>query len=198
MSSPEHLVLWWPRSSWTSLGRVGNQKKVRTFKIYSVSHGALGSPGCSLGPHHTWGLTGQGLPMYDLELGCLGLGTNGRGKPLSMEGWGGLSLHPRTCSDTGRCCPLCTRGSPLMGDVCTTSPLRFRVARIPEQRTSLVASEVKTITEPGPSMGDFRDSPQPGLLPEQRALLESGENHTKWLKPLAENKAEVRSGGGSC
>lgn len=76
------------------------------------------------------------------------------------------------------------------GEITILSVGRFRVARIPEQRTSLVASEVKTITEPGPSMGDFRDSPQPGLLPEQRALLESGENHTKWLKPLAENKAE--------
>ncbi|XP_066894963.1 tumor necrosis factor receptor superfamily member 19L isoform X4 [Kogia breviceps] len=67
---------------------------------------------------------------------------------------------------------------------------RFRVARIPEQRTSSVASEVKTITEAGPSGGDLPDSPRHGLSSEQRALLGSGGSHTKWLKPPAENKAE--------
>ncbi|XP_008850945.1 tumor necrosis factor receptor superfamily member 19L [Nannospalax galili] len=67
---------------------------------------------------------------------------------------------------------------------------RFRVARIPEQRTSSVISEVKTITEAGPSGGDLPDSPQPGLPTEQQALLGSGGSHTKWLKPPAENKAE--------
>lgn len=69
------------------------------------------------------------------------------------------------------------------------------MARIPEQRTSSLSSEVKTITEAGPSGGDLPDSPQPGLPPEQRALLGSGGGHTKWLKPPAENKAEVRAGG---
>ncbi|KAM6172221.1 tumor necrosis factor receptor superfamily member 19L [Erethizon dorsatum] len=76
------------------------------------------------------------------------------------------------------------------GEITILSVGRFRVARIPEQRTSLVASEVKTITEAGPSVGDLPDSPQAGLLPEQRALLGSGENHTKWPKPPAENRVE--------
>ncbi|XP_058989149.1 tumor necrosis factor receptor superfamily member 19L isoform X4 [Mustela lutreola] len=67
---------------------------------------------------------------------------------------------------------------------------RFRVARIPEQRSSSAAPEVKTITEAGPSASDLPDSPQPGLPTEQRALLGSGGSHTKWLKPPAENKAE--------
>ncbi|XP_048644049.1 tumor necrosis factor receptor superfamily member 19L isoform X6 [Marmota marmota marmota] len=76
------------------------------------------------------------------------------------------------------------------GEITILSVGRFRVARIPEQRTSSAASEVKTITEAGPSGGDLPDSPQPGLLPEQQALLGSGGSHTKWLKPPAENKAE--------
>ncbi|XP_077914653.1 tumor necrosis factor receptor superfamily member 19L isoform X3 [Halichoerus grypus] len=67
---------------------------------------------------------------------------------------------------------------------------RFRVARIPEQRSSSAVSEVKTITEAGPSGGDLPDSPQPGLPTEQRALLASGGSHTKWLKPPAENTSE--------
>ncbi|XP_065384771.1 tumor necrosis factor receptor superfamily member 19L isoform X3 [Macaca fascicularis] len=67
---------------------------------------------------------------------------------------------------------------------------KFRVARIPEQRTSSMVSEVKTITEAGPSAGDLPDSPQPGLPAEQQALLGSGGSHTKWLKPPAENKTE--------
>ena len=87
---------------------------------------------------------------------------------------------------------------PLMEDDCTTSPHRFRVARIPEQRTSSVASEVKTITEARPSGGDLPDSPQCGLSSEQRALLGSGGSHPKWLKPPAENKAEVRTRGERC
>lgn len=69
------------------------------------------------------------------------------------------------------------------------------MARIPEQRTSLLLSEVKTITEAGPSESDLPESPQPGLPPEQRALLGSSGSHTKWLKPPAENKAEVRAPG---
>lgn len=78
----------------------------------------------------------------------------------------------------------------------TTYPFRFRVARIPEQRTSSLLSEVKTITEAGPSEGDLPDSPQPGLPSEHRALLGSGGSHTKWLKPPAENKVEVSAGVG--
>lgn len=81
-----------------------------------------------------------------------------------------------------------------MGAVGTASPYRFRVARIPEQRTSSLLSEVKTITEAGPSEGDLPESPQPGLPPEQQVLLGSGGSHTKWLKPPTENKAEVRAG----
>ncbi|GAB1292396.1 Tumor necrosis factor receptor superfamily member 19L [Apodemus speciosus] len=76
------------------------------------------------------------------------------------------------------------------GEITILSVGRFRVARIPEQRTSSLLSEVKTITEAGPSEGDLPDSPQPGLPPEQRALLGSGASHPKWLKPPAENKAE--------
>ncbi|XP_055479249.1 tumor necrosis factor receptor superfamily member 19L [Psammomys obesus] len=76
------------------------------------------------------------------------------------------------------------------GEITILSVGRFRVARIPEQRTSSLLSEVKTITEAGPSEGDLPDSPQPGLPPEQRALLGSGGSHTKWLKPPAESKAE--------
>ncbi|XP_076969753.1 tumor necrosis factor receptor superfamily member 19L [Tamandua tetradactyla] len=72
------------------------------------------------------------------------------------------------------------------GEITILSVGRFRVARIPEQRTS----EVKTITEAEPSGGDLPDSPQAGLPPEQQALLGSGGSHTKWLKPPAENKAE--------
>ncbi|XP_064144739.1 tumor necrosis factor receptor superfamily member 19L isoform X1 [Loxodonta africana] len=76
------------------------------------------------------------------------------------------------------------------GEITILSVGRFRVARIPEQRTSSAVSEVKTITEAGPSGGDFPDSSQPGLPPEQRALLGSGANHSKWLKPPPEKKAE--------
>ncbi|KAK1336098.1 hypothetical protein QTO34_003898 [Cnephaeus nilssonii] len=72
----------------------------------------------------------------------------------------------------------------------STCKVGFRVARIPEQRTNSWASEVKTITEVGPSVGDFTDSPQPGLPTEQRALLGSSGSHTKWPKPPAEKKAE--------
>ncbi|XP_006870336.1 PREDICTED: tumor necrosis factor receptor superfamily member 19L [Chrysochloris asiatica] len=76
------------------------------------------------------------------------------------------------------------------GEITILSVGRFRVARIPEQRTSSVASEVKTITEAGPSGGNFPVSSQPGLPPEQRSLLGSSTSHTKWLKPPTENKPE--------
>lgn len=69
------------------------------------------------------------------------------------------------------------------------------MARIPEQRTSLLSSEVKTVMEAEPSGGDLSDSPQPSLPLDQRALLGSGGSHTKWLKPPVENKVEVRAGG---
>ncbi|XP_062949867.1 tumor necrosis factor receptor superfamily member 19L isoform X2 [Cynocephalus volans] len=76
------------------------------------------------------------------------------------------------------------------GEITILSVGRFRVARIPEQRASSAASEVRTITEATPSGSDPPNFPQPGLPPEQRALLGSGGSHTKWLKPPAENKAE--------
>ncbi|XP_032495200.1 tumor necrosis factor receptor superfamily member 19L isoform X3 [Phocoena sinus] len=76
------------------------------------------------------------------------------------------------------------------GEITILSVGRFRVARIPEQRMSSVASEVKTITEAGPSGGDLPDSPRRGLSSEQRTLLGSGGSHPKWLKSPAENKAE--------
>ncbi|XP_008262519.1 tumor necrosis factor receptor superfamily member 19L [Oryctolagus cuniculus] len=76
------------------------------------------------------------------------------------------------------------------GEITILSVGRFRVARIPEQRTSSGASEVKTITEAGPSGNEPPDSPQPGLQAEQRALLGSGGSHAKWLKAPVETKAE--------
>ncbi|XP_035884725.1 tumor necrosis factor receptor superfamily member 19L isoform X2 [Phyllostomus discolor] len=76
------------------------------------------------------------------------------------------------------------------GEITILSVGRFRVARIPEQRTNSLASEVKTITEAGPSGADFTDSSQPGPPAEQRALLGSSGSHTKWPKPPAEKKAE--------
>ncbi|KAK2489451.1 hypothetical protein MC885_012714 [Smutsia gigantea] len=76
------------------------------------------------------------------------------------------------------------------GEITILSVGRFRVARIPEQRTSSMASEVKTITEVGLAGADLHDSPQPGLPTEQWALLGSGGSHTKWLNPPAENMAE--------
>lgn len=76
------------------------------------------------------------------------------------------------------------------GEITILSVGRFRVARIPEQRTSSAASEVKTITEAGPSGGDLTDFPQPDLPTEQRALLGNGGSHTKWPKPPLEKKAE--------
>lgn len=66
------------------------------------------------------------------------------------------------------------------------------MARIPEQRTNSLASEVKTITEAGPLGADFTDSSQPGPPAEQQALLGSSGSHTKWPKPPAEKRAEVR------
>ncbi|XP_071077556.1 tumor necrosis factor receptor superfamily member 19L isoform X2 [Desmodus rotundus] len=76
------------------------------------------------------------------------------------------------------------------GEITILSVGRFRVARIPEQRTNSLASEVKAITEAGPLGGDFTDSSQPGPPAEQRALLGSNGSHTKWPKPPAEKAAE--------
>lgn len=97
--------------------------------------------------------------------------------------------------DPGRCCLLYIWGSLSNGGDRTTSSHRFRVARIPEQRTNSLASEVKTVTEAGPSGSDVTDSSQPGLPTEQRALLGNGGSHTKWPKTHAEKKAEVRARG---
>ncbi|KAM5316562.1 tumor necrosis factor receptor superfamily member 19L isoform 2-T2 [Glossophaga mutica] len=76
------------------------------------------------------------------------------------------------------------------GEITILSVGRFRVARIPEQRTNSLASEVKTITEAGPLAGDLTDSSQPGPPAEQRALLGSSGSHTKWPKPPAEKAEE--------
>ncbi|XP_074191889.1 tumor necrosis factor receptor superfamily member 19L isoform X2 [Rhinolophus sinicus] len=76
------------------------------------------------------------------------------------------------------------------GEITILSVGRFRVARIPEQRISSAASEVKTITEAGPSGGDLTDFPPPDLPPEQRTLLGNVGSHTKWAKPPLEKKAE--------
>ncbi|XP_055971899.1 tumor necrosis factor receptor superfamily member 19L [Sorex fumeus] len=77
------------------------------------------------------------------------------------------------------------------GEITILSVGRFRVARIPEQRVSSAVSEVKTIMEAGPSVGDLSEPLEPGLSAEQRAQLGGGGSHPKWLKPpLVESKAE--------
>ena len=106
----------------------------------------------------------------------------------------GSGSDPRTCCVTLVGAALLTPGDPpLTGEDGIAAPHRFRVARIPEQRVSSVGSEVKTITEAGPSGGELPNSPRPGLPSEQRALLGTGGSHAKWPKPPAENKAEVRT-----
>ncbi|XP_075404773.1 tumor necrosis factor receptor superfamily member 19L [Tenrec ecaudatus] len=76
------------------------------------------------------------------------------------------------------------------GEITILSVGRFRVARIPELRTSSGASEVKTITEAGPSGANSPNSSPPGPPLEQRTLLGCGPSHTKWPKPPMENKPE--------
>nr|XP_058925672.1 tumor necrosis factor receptor superfamily member 19L isoform X4 [Kogia breviceps] len=108
---------------------------------------------------------------------------------LSPEAAAATTPTPRLLPNPARA-PKVGAKAGRQGEITILSVGRFRVARIPEQRTSSVASEVKTITEAGPSGGDLPDSPRHGLSSEQRALLGSGGSHTKWLKPPAENKAE--------
>ncbi|CAD7672982.1 unnamed protein product [Nyctereutes procyonoides] len=108
---------------------------------------------------------------------------------LSPEAAAATTPTPRVLPNPARA-PKAGAKAGRQGEITILSVGRFRVARIPEQRSSSAASELKTITEAGPSGGDLPDSPQPGLPTEQRALLGSGGSHTKWLKPPAENKAE--------
>ncbi|ELK00347.1 Tumor necrosis factor receptor superfamily member 19L [Pteropus alecto] len=108
---------------------------------------------------------------------------------LSPEAAAATTPTPRPLPNLARA-PRASTKAGRQGEITILSVGRFRVARIPEQRTSSLASEVKTITEAGPSGGDLTDSPQPGLPTEQQALLGSGGSHTKWPKPLAEKKAE--------
>uniref|UniRef100_A0A452TZU7 RELT TNF receptor n=1 Tax=Ursus maritimus TaxID=29073 RepID=A0A452TZU7_URSMA len=108
---------------------------------------------------------------------------------LSPEAWAAATPTPRLLPNPARA-PKAGAKAGRQGEITILSVGRFRVARIPEQRSSSAASEVKTITEAGPSGGHLPDSPQPGLPTEQRALLGSGGSHTKWLKPPAENKTE--------
>ncbi|KAB0402030.1 hypothetical protein E2I00_018565, partial [Balaenoptera physalus] len=108
---------------------------------------------------------------------------------LSPEAAAATTPTPRLLPNPARA-PKVGAKAGRQGEITILSVGRFRVARIPEQRTSSVASEVKTITEAGPSGGDLPDSPRCGLSSEQRALLGSGGSHPKWLKPPAENKAE--------
>ncbi|XP_012580534.1 PREDICTED: tumor necrosis factor receptor superfamily member 19L [Condylura cristata] len=108
---------------------------------------------------------------------------------LSPEAAAATAPPPRLLPSVGRA-PKAGAKAGRQSEITILSVGRFRVARIPEQRTSLLAPEVKTITEGGPSGGNLPDSPQPGLPTEQLALLGSGGSHTKWLKPVAENKAE--------
>ncbi|XP_039703916.1 tumor necrosis factor receptor superfamily member 19L [Pteropus medius] len=108
---------------------------------------------------------------------------------LSPEAAAATTPTPRPLPNLARA-PRASTKAGRQGEITILSVGRFRVARIPEQRTSSLASEVKTITEAGPSGGDLTDSPQPGFPTEQQALLGSGGSHTKWPKPLAEKKAE--------
>ncbi|XP_058989142.1 tumor necrosis factor receptor superfamily member 19L isoform X3 [Mustela lutreola] len=108
---------------------------------------------------------------------------------LSPEAAAAATPTPRLLPNPARA-PKSGAKAGRQGEITILSVGRFRVARIPEQRSSSAAPEVKTITEAGPSASDLPDSPQPGLPTEQRALLGSGGSHTKWLKPPAENKAE--------
>ncbi|XP_073735771.1 tumor necrosis factor receptor superfamily member 19L isoform X4 [Callorhinus ursinus] len=108
---------------------------------------------------------------------------------LSPEAAAAAAPTPRLLPNPARA-PKAGAKAGRQGEITILSVGRFRVARIPEQRSSSAASEVKTITEAGPSGGDLPDSPQPGLPTEQQALLASGGSHAKWLKPPAENKAE--------
>ncbi|XP_032214227.1 tumor necrosis factor receptor superfamily member 19L isoform X2 [Mustela erminea] len=108
---------------------------------------------------------------------------------LSPEAAAAATPTPRLLPNPARA-PKAGAKAGRQGEITILSVGRFRVARIPEQRSSSAAPEVKTITEAGPSASDLPDSPQPGLPTEQRALLGSGGSHTKWLKPPAENKAE--------
>uniref|UniRef100_F1LVW5 RELT, TNF receptor n=1 Tax=Rattus norvegicus TaxID=10116 RepID=F1LVW5_RAT len=108
---------------------------------------------------------------------------------LSPEAAAATTPAPTLLPSTSRA-PKASAKPGRQGEITILSVGRFRVARIPEQRTSSLLSEVKTITEAGPSESDLPESPQPGLPPEQRALLGSSGSHAKWLKPPAENKAE--------
>ncbi|XP_040114730.1 tumor necrosis factor receptor superfamily member 19L [Oryx dammah] len=104
---------------------------------------------------------------------------------LSPEAAAATTPAPRLLPNPAR-----TPKAGRQGEITILSVGRFRVARIPEQRVSSVGSEVKTITEAGPSGSELPSSPRPGFPSEQRALLGSGGSHTKWPKPPAENKAE--------
>ncbi|XP_066224088.1 tumor necrosis factor receptor superfamily member 19L isoform X1 [Saccopteryx leptura] len=108
---------------------------------------------------------------------------------LSPEAAAATTPTPRLLPNPARA-PKAGAKAGRQGEITILSVGRFRVARIPEQRTNSLASEVKTIMEAGPSGGDFPDSPQPGLPTEQRTLLGSSGSHTKWPKPPAEKKAE--------
>uniref|UniRef100_A0A8D1UD14 Tumor necrosis factor receptor superfamily member 19L n=1 Tax=Sus scrofa TaxID=9823 RepID=A0A8D1UD14_PIG len=119
----------------------------------------------------------------------------------SQKKWPEVLLSPEAAAATTpapRLLPNPTRAAKAgrQGEVTILSVGRFRVARIPEQRTSSGASEVRTVTEGAPSGAELPDSPQPGLPSEQRALLAGGGSHARWLQPPAENKAEVRTRGG--
>uniref|UniRef100_A0A8C3YD64 Tumor necrosis factor receptor superfamily member 19L n=1 Tax=Catagonus wagneri TaxID=51154 RepID=A0A8C3YD64_9CETA len=104
---------------------------------------------------------------------------------LSPEAAAATTPTPRLLSNPARAAK-----AGRQGEVTILSVGRFRVARIPEQRMSSLASEVKTVTEGTPSGAELPDSPQPGLPSEQQALLAGARSHTKWPKPPAENKAE--------
>ncbi|XP_054432116.1 tumor necrosis factor receptor superfamily member 19L [Pteronotus mesoamericanus] len=169
-------------------------KEYQSKQLVQTSHGSAprlppGPPSMPyICPHHHHLHTVQGLASLSGPC-CSRCSQKWPEVLLSPEAAAATTPTPRLLPNPARA-PKAGAKAGRQGEITILSVGRFRVARIPEQRTNSLASEVKTITEAGPSGGDFTDSPQPGLPTEQRALLGSSGNHTKWPKPLAEKKAE--------
>lgn len=170
-------------------------KEYHSKQLVQTSHGPVprllpGPPSTSHScPHHHHLHTVQGLAS--LSGSCCSRCSQRKWPEvlLSPEAAAAATPTPRLVPNPARP-PKAGAKAGRQGEITILSVGRFRVARIPEQRTNSVASEVKTVTETGPSGGDLTDSSQPGLPAEQRALLGNGGSHTKWPKPQAEKKAE--------
>ncbi|XP_078514679.1 tumor necrosis factor receptor superfamily member 19L isoform X1 [Lissotriton helveticus] len=106
----------------------------------------------------------------------------------SQKKWPEVLLSPETAAAMAAMPakppkPAAKAGRP--GEITILSVGRFRVARIPEQRQSLIPTELKTISE---SSNHDTTEAAPSHPVEQKTLLGNGVK-TKWLKP-AENKQE--------